>query len=176
MGFSLKGIFTNNTDVLLLRAARKQWPLARIKVFQNEQYKGLVIAEAELINLDNYAEIMTHNDSLYEQIVLFSEQFPDISFAYIWADSHGGTCFYDGFVCTAGQIILDKRGEATDESEKYSYGAELDKLRSLLKAVNIHLSADGHFLPFTRTFFDEPRPILPENPRQPTKSWWQFWK
>ncbi|WP_091516800.1 hypothetical protein [Flexibacter flexilis] len=176
MGFSLKGIVTTNTSEEFQQAARQQWPLARIKAFENEYYKGLIIAEAELVNLDNYDKIMAHNDSIYEQLVPFSALYPAELLAYVWTDSHGGTCFYDGFVCQAGQIILDKRGG--EDSEKYSYGAELGKLRAILKAVGVRLPADGHFLPFTRTFFDEPKSMVvsqEKNIQQP-KPWWQFWK
>ncbi len=53
-----------------------------------------------LLRTDEDVEtIIVQNDDLEAQLVDWSQQFPDITFAYIEADCFGGKCVYAGFCC-----------------------------------------------------------------------------
>lgn len=102
-----------------------------------------------------YIQSYNEKDRLVNELPEFSTKFPDVTFIYLWTDCQGGDCYYDGFACRNGKIIIDNRGKGADF---YSRSFELDKLQAVVEKLGVNVS--GNFEPFERGFFNDEKNII----------------
>lgn len=148
MGYSFHGIFTNSSDENISAKAKLKWPFSRIKNIYVPFTGMAIVGDNEYPDFEK-----THDENrrLQYELPEFSNAFPETNFVFLWVDCHGGTCIYEGYACRNGQIFFDNRGE---DSEPFSQSFERNKLRELLRSLDIELGALAEFEPLTRGYFD----------------------
>ncbi|MFM2358027.1 MAG: hypothetical protein RLY16_19, partial [Bacteroidota bacterium] len=123
MGFSFTGIISNTNTPEIVKAAKAKWPFCRTKPLT--QQKGLVITVGLEEDYKDYNDYDNDRQRFLYEIEDFSALFPEVSFAYVYADCHGGTCYYNGESWQNAELVLDvsKKGD-----EDFSMAAQRTKL------------------------------------------------
>lgn len=151
MGWQFAGFFAlANADVM--NAALARWPGMRGRLI-TEPFPGIGVAVPE--KALNYGD--THGDQeaaqelalvVEQQLTVWSAEYPDTTFVFLRADCWGSMCFYEGYVCQNGTIVM----RAQDDQEESNNGGAA--LRQLAGALGVELSDPPIFAPFTRGYFD----------------------
>lgn len=148
MGFSFRGIFTNTKNEAVIAAVIQRWPFCFIKNVE-DPFNGIMVSRKSETDPKLYIREFDEKQRFETELPEFSTQFPGITFIYLWSDGHGGDCYYDGYACRNGQILIDNRGEGPD---KFSRHFETEKLRAVVEALDVSIA--GYFAPFEREFLE----------------------
>lgn len=173
MGFSFTGIISNKNSPEIIAAAKAKWPFCRTKSLS--QHNGLVITTGLEESYADYDDYDNDRQRFVYEIADFSALFPEVSFAYLYADCHGGTCYYTGESWKNAQLIIDLRQQ---NNQSFSMDHQREKLINLMGSIQIELSGDAYFEPLTREFLAVEKPAVTPaiQSQQPMhKPWWKFW-
>ncbi|HEX5157935.1 MAG TPA: hypothetical protein VFW17_12030 [Ktedonobacterales bacterium] len=83
--------------------------------------------------------------ALEDELVRWSQRYPDVTFVFINVDCFGGACLYSDYICQSG-VILDRVKNASM--------SDGDGLPRLVRALGVELDDSRYFAPLTRGFFD----------------------
>ena len=144
MGYVFQGFFCG-FDARIPIEARKQWPQAAVQIIRKPFYGiGLRMPDAETLDVDledeEVWEAITH--AIFEQrdnLPVWSRNFPDVGFVYIFVECFGGICDYAGYSCKNGEKLLSCQGDHSI-------------LKALFESINIDLKTTLPFPPFDRSF------------------------
>lgn len=148
MGFKFAGFFARG-ERALLNAALARWTGCRGRLI-SEPFLGFGIAvpSRALTYGDTDEEQEQARELAYaleDELVIWSQRYPDVQFVFINADCFGGKCSYSGFTCQSG-VILDRVKNASM--------SDGDGLPQLVRALGVELDDSRYFAPLTRGFFD----------------------
>jgi hypothetical protein len=157
MGFQFAGFFAQaGPDVL--EAALLTWPRCRGRLI-TELFRGLGVAVPS--HALTYGGVGDYDDeqeqvqelawALENELVGWSQAFPDTTFVFLRAACFGGNCLYEGYICQNGVVL--ERANDLDENDRSKRIA----LPRLVRALGVELGGSAHFSPLTRTFFDLPQ-------------------
>lgn len=148
MGFEFAGFFAQG-DRMLLEAALDKWPGCDGRLV-TEPFHGIGIAV--------HSRALTYGDTeeeqeqarelayaLEDELVRWSQRYPDVTFVFINVDCFGGACLYSDYICQSG-VILDRVKNASM--------SDGDGLPRLVRALGVELDDSRYFAPLTRGFFD----------------------
>lgn len=132
MGFQFRGAFALDAPGLL-EAATQQWPDARVKRVLVQFYGvGIRFGDDYDYDVERVAEFA-------DELVAWSNQFPDTPFVFLSADCFGGVCDNEGFVVCNGILVREESSEGA--------------LSLLVAALGVTLNEREWFAPFERTFW-----------------------
>ena len=151
MGWQFAGFFAR-VDVDIMSAALERWPGMRGRLI-NEPFQGIGVAVPErALTYDDPEGSQEKAEELAwaveQQLSAWSAQYPTTTFVFLRADCFGGICFYEGYVCKNGTILI----QAKDNQETENEGGEA--LRQLVAALGVQLPDPPTFAPFARGYFD----------------------
>jgi hypothetical protein len=151
MGWEFAGFFAC-ADAHIMNAALERWPGLRGRLI-TEPFEGigLAVPEKALTYGEPYGDQGRAGELAWEaeqQLPPWSVRYPEIIFVFVRADCFGGICFYEGYVCKNGTILM----QAKDNQETEDEGGEA--LHQLVDALGVELPDAPIFAPFTRGYFD----------------------
>ena len=143
MGYHFRGFFSDG-DEAVMAAALDRWPFCSGRAV-TEPFSGFGLRAPdpdEADTDDEYERVVELSCALEDGLTEFSGGFPAARFVFVYADCHGGTCVYTGFVAQAGAVVVRvERGVAGTES-----------LERLVAPLGVRL-VDGYFAPFARGYW-----------------------
>src|SRR5690349_21157473 len=128
MGWQFAGFFAR-ADAVVMQAALERWPETRGRLI-TEPFPGIGIAVPE--KALTYGE--PHGDqaaaqelawTVEQQLPPWSAQYPATTFVFLRADCWGGFCFYEGYSCQNGEILMTAKD---DQEESNDGGGALRQL------------------------------------------------
>jgi hypothetical protein len=151
MGWQLAGFFAR-ADADVMSAALDRWPGMRGRLI-DEPFHGIGVAVPE--KALTYGKSHGDQESAQElawaveqQLPAWSAQYSATIFVFLRADCWGGMCFYEGYVCRDGTILM----RAQDDQEESNNGGIA--LRRLVAALGVELPDPPTFAPFVRGYFN----------------------
>jgi len=148
MGFVFAGFFAQG-DQTLLDAALARWLGCQGRLISEPFHGfGIAVPSRALAYEDTDEEEEQARDlafALEDELVLWSQHYPEVTFVFINADCFGGTCCYSGYICQSG-VILERVKDAPKVDD--------DGLPRLVRALGVELDDSSYFAPLTRGFFD----------------------
>jgi hypothetical protein len=150
MGFKFSGFFAQG-NAAILDAALQIWPGCRGRLI-TEPFHGFGIAVPE--HALTYGDLDEEQEqsqelayALEDDLVGWSQQYPETVFVFLNADCFGGTCLYAGYVCQNGRVL-----ERVQDRERGGIA-----LPRLVHALGVELDDSYHFTPLARGYFDRSR-------------------
>jgi hypothetical protein len=142
LGYRFTGFFIDRNDTELVAGIQSRWPLLETQPIYNPfRGFGFCFPDYNRCRTDEEAEaILEQSYAAENDLPAFSAERPDVTFLWVEADCSGGACFYAGYACRSGVVLLR-------ESESK------DALARLVRMFGVELGANGFFKPFTRGFF-----------------------
>ncbi|SRR6266487_3548835 len=146
MSYLFRGFFLRESDVVqplqVVEAAQRHWWDARIRPV-GQPFPGIAVQLADRPQgvFDADAE------ELEADLLQWSKSFPQAQLVFIDVECSGGTCLYQGYICSNGRIL--KREDTGQEGHA--------PLRRLLRYIDVELDERGYFAPFERSFFTDQR-------------------